>query len=105
MAEDVFDLLGRLRRGLGQVAADALGPVVDGHRAGQMVKRIFPDEPDNVFGGIEARRVNRGVEEVHGGPLARGDFRQQPAGAAFMASLWIEQLSRMNTIWRKPRLA
>jgi len=77
MAEDVFDLPWCLRRGLGQMAADALGPVLDGHRAGQMVKRILPDEPDNVFGRVEARRVNRGVEEVHGNPGSQGDFRQQ----------------------------
>jgi len=53
------------------VAANALGPVLDSHRAGQMVKRILPDEPDNVFGRVEARRVNRGVEEFHGYPLAK----------------------------------
>lgn len=77
MAEDVFDLLRCLRRGLGQMAANALGPVLDGHRAGQVVKRILPDQPDKVFGRVEARRVHRGVEELYGDPGGEGDFRQQ----------------------------
>ena len=70
-------MLGRLRRGLGEVATDALGALLARERAGQVVKRVLPDQVDEVFGRVELRGVGRGVEEVYGDPLGQGDLRQQ----------------------------
>jgi hypothetical protein len=77
MPEDVLDLLGCLRRSLGEMLTDALGPFLDRHGVRQMVEGVLPDEPDEVFGRVELRGVGRGVEEIHGDALGQGDLRQQ----------------------------
>ena len=77
VAEDVLDLLWRLRRGLGQVPPDAFGPLLDCHGVWQVVEGVLSDEMDEVLGGVEFGGVGRGVEEVHSDALGQGDFRQQ----------------------------
>lgn len=53
MAKDVFDLLRRYGRRLGEVAVNPFGPGFDGHEGRQMIERLLPNEVDHVFGGVE----------------------------------------------------
>lgn len=77
MPKDVGHLFGRLGRGLGQVSPDAFRPRPDVKVAWQVVERMLPDQVDQVLGGVEVRRVDRGVQEFHGDPLRHGGLRQQ----------------------------
>jgi len=76
MPEDIVELLRGLGRSLGQVSLNTVGPVVNGQRHRQMVKRRLPDEANQVFRGIKAGRVHRRVEKIHGDSQDRRNFRQ-----------------------------
>lgn len=77
MTQDVFDLLRRLGRRLGEMPANPLGLGADRHGRGQMIERSLPDELDQIFGGIEFRRMDGSMEEVHGHAFGQGHLRQQ----------------------------
>ena len=83
MPKDILDLWRAERRSVGQVVLNPFHPVRNGQHDRQMVKRVLPDQPNEVFGGVKAGGIDRRMEKVHGDPQGQGNFCQQRGQRGF----------------------